>query len=188
MKNEHKGTEVKQLEIWNLDLETFPELGRVKLYEGTVNAGDWIYLPPATLHGVYNSESSWAVSQNSLYPPVRDRFIAVCSTLNALSCEQYMREVARNQTLGKCVAGQASKRTFVSKGQRKANLERCWNESPIGQAMQKEFDEEKSRDKPMSEVSGFKDFDTWCKATCRVFREFDAEGRKRYNEVRKRNS
>ncbi|QDZ24784.1 hypothetical protein A3770_14p73020 [Chloropicon primus] len=78
VKNENNVTEVKQLEIWNPDLETFPELGKVKLLEGPVNAGDWIYLPPGTLHGVYNSESSWAVSQNSLYPAVRDRFMDVC--------------------------------------------------------------------------------------------------------------
>ncbi|UPR03992.1 JmjC domain-containing protein [Chloropicon primus] len=110
VKNENNVTEVKQLEIWNPDLETFPELGKVKLLEGPVNAGDWIYLPPGTLHGVYNSESSWA-------------------------------------------------------------------------EIQKEFDEGKSRDKPMHEVAGFKDFESWCEATCRVNRAFDAKRRKIYNEL-----
>ena len=57
-----------QLEIWDPDLELFPELAKITIQEGTLGAGDWIYLPPATLHGVSNSRESWAVSVNSLYP------------------------------------------------------------------------------------------------------------------------
>ncbi|QDZ24802.1 hypothetical protein A3770_14p73200 [Chloropicon primus] len=107
VKNENNVTEVKQLEIWNPDLETFPELGKVKLLEGPVNAGDWIYLPPATLHGVYNSESSWAVSQNSLYPAVRDRFIDVCVTEDVANCVAWMKEsqAVEEKKLAREIAG-----------------------------------------------------------------------------------
>ena len=56
----------KLLEIWNPDLNLFPELAEVTVFEGTVRAGDWIYLPSATLHGVYNEEPSFAISVNAL--------------------------------------------------------------------------------------------------------------------------
>ena len=50
--NEEKGArETKQLEIFDPDLEVFPELTKVTVWEGTLNPGDWIYLPSATLHG-----------------------------------------------------------------------------------------------------------------------------------------
>ena len=40
-----------QLEIFDPDLEVFTELEKVTVWEGTLNPGDWIYLPSGTLHG-----------------------------------------------------------------------------------------------------------------------------------------
>ena len=74
--------EKRPLEIWNPDLKTFPELAKVTIWEGTANAGDWLYLPPATLHGVYNPEPFWALTSMDIYPPLFDKFIDVCVDTN----------------------------------------------------------------------------------------------------------
>ncbi|WZN64333.1 JmjC domain-containing protein [Chloropicon roscoffensis] len=64
--------EKRRMEIWNPDLDWFPELDNVTVWEGTVNAGDWIYLPSASLHGVRNDDASWGVTINALYPATVD--------------------------------------------------------------------------------------------------------------------
>ena len=71
-------TQERALDIWDPDLKVFPELADMTVYEGTVNAGDFIYLPPAMMHAVYNKENSFGLSENALPLPHIDLWMASC--------------------------------------------------------------------------------------------------------------
>ena len=87
--------ETRRMEIWNPDLDWFPELDNVTVWEGTVNAGDWIYLPSASLHGVRNDDASWGVTINALYPATVDNQATICANSGfKLGCEQYVYSVS----------------------------------------------------------------------------------------------
>ena len=147
--------EKRPLEIWNPDLKTFPELAKVTIWEGTVNAGDWLYLPPATLHGVYNPEPFWALTSMDIYPPLFDKFIDVCVDTNFMGrCQQSILEIGQN----KCDPRSLSRE----------DLKKCLRDSPYVQSIQKQYDDEQQDqlDKFLHEMADYDSFETWCDAIC----------------------
>ena len=147
--------EKRPLEIWNPDLKTFPELAKVTIWEGTVNAGDWLYLPPATLHGVYNPEPFWALTSMDIYPPLFDKFIDVCVDTNFMGrCQQSILEIGQN----KCDPRSLSRE----------DLKECLRDSPYVQSIQKQYDDEQQDqlDKFLHEMADYDSFETWCDAIC----------------------
>lgn len=68
----------QHLEIWEPDLNVFPELSKVPIYEGTMYAGDLMYVPSGALHGAMNKENSFGDSENELYAPVVWHYVDVC--------------------------------------------------------------------------------------------------------------
>ncbi|UPQ98946.1 JmjC domain-containing protein [Chloropicon primus] len=173
------GGVTKHFEVWNPDLETFPSLGRVTIQEGAVNAGDWIHLPPATLHGVFNAESSWAVSMNSLPPALLDRFLRICVAEDeSQHCGDWMRSlVPVGKDLRQCVTtpeGGSIMSSFLhdsAGGVQEEDFRKCYDESPVAQHVQREYDHGEDRDKHIYEISGFKDWQSWCEAVCRASQE-----------------
>ena len=139
----------KQLEIWDPDLETFPEVTKVRVYEGTVNAGDWIYLPPATLHAVYNTEDTWAVSVNSLPPPTFSKFVDICADNHfIMGCTRILEGIEECNDL-----------------QTKEGLKNCLADSDLVHSIQKEYDEG-PREKYLHEYASYDGFEPWCEAVC----------------------
>lgn len=164
-----------QLEIWDPDLELFPELAKITIQEGTLGAGDWIYLPPATLHGVSNSRESWAVSVNSLYPAAIEMFVEVCSQSNfALLCLEFAAEV------GECNLDLINT---------KEDLRNCLSESAFVQGVISEFESGRCEDKSLHEMSGFADYESWCQVICETLRNEPGdpeEGMEEYEERKER--
>ncbi|UPR02005.1 JmjC domain-containing protein [Chloropicon primus] len=160
--------ETRQLEVWNPDLEAFPDLADVTVHEGTLVGGDFIYLPPATLHAVYNHERSWAVSSNSLYPSTFDKFVDVCHETDfGLYCKEFATESAG------CDPDVETKE----------DLRSCLLDSPLVQRIQKEYDEGRLRDKTLHEMSGFDSFEPWCLANCETLRESPIDPSWGYDEI-----
>ena len=155
--------EKKYLEIWNPDLEAFPELKKVTVWEGTVNAGDWIYLPPATLHGVYNPEPFWGLTSMEIYPAAFDRLVDVCVDTNFMGrCEDVLLEAGGKQ----CNPKQFSQREA---------LKVCIKETPYAHFIQKEYKERKDGDRYVHELAGYDSFRPWCEAIC--------EANKKYGDI-----
>ena len=153
-----KGGQIRkqQLEIWNPDLETFPELKKVTVWEGTVSAGDWIYLPPATLHGVYNPEPFWALTSMDIYPPLLDKFVDVCVDTDYMGrCRESILEIGER----KC---------NPAKIPRREDLKKCLRDSPYVRSIQKEYvdGERDLLDKFLHEMADYEDFKSWCGAIC----------------------
>ena len=48
------------------------------------------------------------------------------------------------------------------------DLRRCYDESPVAQHVQREYDQGEDRDKYIHEVAGFKDWRSWCEDCCKV--------------------
>jgi len=69
----------KALEIFDPDVQEFPELQDVRIYEGEVKAGDVIYVPSGALHGILNTEATFAATSNSLWPPLTSHYAEVSS-------------------------------------------------------------------------------------------------------------
>ncbi len=73
---------VVSLEIWDPDLEIFPELSNVRIFQGEVDAGDVIYVPPGALHGILNTEQSFGATSNALFAPLTSHYTEVCLKAN----------------------------------------------------------------------------------------------------------
>ena len=147
--------EKRPLEIWNPDLKTFPELAKVTIWEGTVNAGDWLYLPPATLHGVYNPEPFWALTSMDIYPPLFDKFIDVCVDTNFMGrCRESILDIGQNKCNPKSLS--------------REDLKKCLRDSPYVQSIQKQYDDEQQDqlDKFLHEMADYDSFESWCDAIC----------------------
>ena len=152
-KNRH--SRLQPLAIWNPDLETFPELAKVTIWEGTVNAGDWLYLPPATLHGVYNPEPFWALTSMDIYPPLFDKFIDVCVDTNFMGrCRESILDIGQNKCNPKSLS--------------REDLKKCLRDSPYVQSIQKQYDDEQQDqlDKFLHEMADYDSFESWCDAIC----------------------
>ncbi|UPR00823.1 JmjC domain-containing protein [Chloropicon primus] len=157
----------KQLEIFNPDLEVFPELENVKVYEGTVNAGDWIYLPPATLHAVYNDEMSWALSANSLYPALLDSFVDTCVDAGfAANCATMVKE--RTQCQGEIETPQ--------------DLRSCLVDHPYFRKLMSRYENGESRDMLLHETHDFPDFSSWCNAARIMVASYEKQYSKSFSE------
>ena len=48
------------------------------------------------------------------------------------------------------------------------DLRKCYDESPLAQHVQREYDQGEDRDKYIYEVAGFKDWRSCCEDTCRM--------------------
>ena len=157
-----KGGQIRkqQLEIWNPDLETFPELKKVTVWEGTVSAGDWIYLPPATLHGVYNPEPFWALTSMDIYPPLFDKFLDVCVDTDYMGrCQESILEIGER----KCNPKKFSQRK---------DLKKCLRDSPYLHFVEKQYNEFQSKDQFVHELAGFDSFQPWCEAICELKKNY----------------
>ena len=70
------------LRIWDDDdavVRDFPELARMRVFEGTGHAGDLIYLPVGAWHAVRNDEASFASSINFMPPALAGEYLTVAS-------------------------------------------------------------------------------------------------------------
>ena len=157
-KNRH--SRLQPLAIWNPDLETFPELAKVTIWEGTVNAGDWLYLPPATLHGVYNPEPFWALTSMDIYPPLFDKFIDVCVDTNFMGrCRESILDIGQNKCNPKSLS--------------REDLKKCLRGTPYLSFVQKQYDELQSeKDQYVHELAGYDSFQPWCEAICEANKQY----------------
>lgn len=145
--------ETKQLEIWNPDFEAFPDLEHVPVLEGTVRAGDVLYLPSATLHGVHNKENSFGMSINAFYPKTVERYIRICAdeTNFALNCKDVASGMA-------CGIDDDDVKT-------KSQLEQCLLGSPqYKEAERKHEAGEAAREMYLHEMQGYTNHTEWCYA------------------------
>ena len=154
----------KSMEIWTPDLEAFPELAKVTVYEGTVKAGDWIYLPSASLHGVRNDEASFGVSVNALYPAMVDNQVDICADSGF--------------KLGCFIFSLYSDCPFEETGLdpsriTEEGLRECLHASKMLKDLKKEFDEGRARDMHLHEIAGYDDYESWCKGQCSLYKNFE---------------
>ena len=146
----------KFLEIWNPDLETFPELKKVTIWEGTVSAGDWIYVPPATLHGVYNPEPFWALEAGDILPPLFNKYVDACVETNLMGrCRESLVAIG----LGKCDPYHIKER---------GKLKKCLRDSLYVDHVQKQYDEDQATDRFVHQHAGYDGFQPWCEAICKA--------------------
>ena len=147
------------MEIWNPNLDIFPEVGEVTIYEGKVNAGDWIYLPSAAFHGVRNDDLSWGITINALYPAMMNKQVDVCADSGyRLGCDKYYQ-----------YSGCPS---FLTKSSllKKWALKQCYRQSALMQGLKREFDESRARDMFLHEISGFENYQSWWQGQCELYR------------------
>ena len=158
--------EKRRMEIWNPDLDWFPELDNVTVWEGTVNAGDWIYLPSASLHGVRNDDASWGVTINALYPATVDNQATICANSGfKQSCEQYVYySLCPHENFG-ITDDEASIDT-------EAKLRQCYAASPLLKRLGREFEEGKAKEMPLHEMAGYSDYSTWCTELCNIHQKY----------------
>ena len=99
MAQDEAGNKVeKSLEIWDPDLDVFPELSQVRIFEGEVEAGDMIYVPSGALHGVLNTEMSFGATANALFSPVTNHYTEVCTKSNfANMCDECLEATWRKE-------------------------------------------------------------------------------------------
>ena len=151
----------KIMEIWNPNLDIFPEVGEVTIYEGKVNAGDWIYLPSAAFHGVRNDDLSWGITINALYPATMNKQVDVCADSGyRLSCDGYY------------VFSDCPMKSYLTTSPwlKKWALKQCYRQSALVQGLKREFDESRARDMFLHEISGFENYQSWCQAQCELYR------------------
>ena len=150
----------KQLEIWDPDLELFPELLDATVYEGAVNAGDWIYLPGGALHGVSNDGYSWGVSINSMLPATVKNFADVCLKAQfKWDCRQFAEQLSPAcKELGDLNATTAD------------DLVRCLMKGELMKKASALYDSYASKDSYLHEAFHFPNFKSWCEATCQSLR------------------
>ena len=149
------------MEIWNPNLDIFPEVGEVTIYEGKVNAGDWIYLPSAAFHGVRNDDLSWGITINALYPATMNKQVDVCADSGyRLSCDGYY------------VFSDCPMESYLTTSSwlKKWALKQCYRQSALVQGLKREFDESRARDMFLHEISGFENYQSWCQAQCELYR------------------
>ena len=149
------------MEIWNPNLDIFPEVGEVTIYEGKVNAGDWIYLPSAAFHGVRNDDLSWGITINALYPATMNKQVDVCADSGyRLSCDGYY------------VFSDCPMKSYLTTSSwlKKWALKQCYRQSALVQGLKREFDESRARDMFLHEISGFENYQSWCQAQCELYR------------------
>ena len=149
------------MEIWNPNLDIFPEVGEVTIYEGKVNAGDWIYLPSAAFHGVRNDDLSWGITINALYPATMNKQVDVCADSGyRLSCDGYY------------VFSDCPMESYLTTSSwlKKWALKQCYRQSALVQGLKREFDESRARDMFLHEISGFENYQSWCQGQCELYR------------------
>jgi len=150
----------KELEIWNPDLDVFPELLDATVYEGAVNAGDWIYLPGGALHGVSNDGYSWGVSINSMLPASVKNFADVCLKAQfKWDCRQFAEQLSPAcKELGDLNATTAD------------DLVSCLMKGELMKKASALYDSYASKDSYLHEAFHFPNFKSWCEATCQSLR------------------
>ena len=167
--------EIKELEIWDPDLEHFPELNKVTVYEGAVNAGDFIYLPPATLHGVYNLDETWGVSINSLYPPIVEKFLDVCESSSFTNqCFEFGKAFcgAMNKAERKDLGIPTKAIAKLNSTEKVSAMRSCLKNSAYGKEVIESYEAKGSVDKKIHEVAAYESYSSWCKASCKLLGEY----------------
>lgn len=151
-----KGVEKKPLNIFTPDLETFPELAEMTIYEGITNGGDYIYFPPGLAHSIYNEEDSLAVAYKTLSLPHSELYLNVIEKI-AQNREKY--EFFRHAGCLK----EGDK--FDPKKLKKSDFISCFESSPSVKELRKKLKTMKSedlKDKPFHEAYGYKSFEELC--------------------------
>ena len=155
------------MEIFRPDLEWFPELSSVTIYEGTVNAGDWIYLPSAALHGVLNNNVSWGVTVNALYPAVVDDHVSICADTGFKSnCYMYA-------AYSQCPFKELN---LSPKKLSKRKLRRCLQSSSMLKDLELQLQDGLAREMHLHEIAGYDDYESWCKGQCSLYKSQTIEG------------
>ena len=144
------------MEIWDPNLAVFPEVGEVTIYEGKVNAGDWIYLPSAAFHGVRNDDLSFGITTNALYPPTMNKQVDICADAGH-------RQYCDESSMYSVCPDDPHKLNGVTARAKKRLVKRCLKKSTLVQGLKRNFDEGKSRDMLLHEISGFDDYKSWCR-------------------------
>ena len=160
--------EKRRMEIWNPDLDWFPELDNVTVWEGTVNAGDWIYLPSASLHGVRNDDASWGVTINALYPATVDNQATICANSGfKIQCQRYVYDsLCPLENFG--ITGDETSIDTEEK------LRQCYAASPLLKRLGREFEEGRSKEMFLHEMAGYSDYSTWCTELCNIHRKWSS--------------
>ena len=158
--------EKRRMEIWNPDLDWFPELDNVTVWEGTVNAGDWIYLPSASLHGVRNDDASWGVTINALYPATVDNQATICANSGfKIQCQRYVYDsLCPLENFG--ITGDETSIDTEEK------LRQCYAASPLLKRLGREFEEGRAKEMPLHEMAGYSDYSTWCTELCNIHQKY----------------
>jgi hypothetical protein len=153
----------KELEIWNPDLDVFPELLEATVYEGTASEGDWIYLPGAALHGVSNDGYSWGVSVNSLFPDTVDLFADVCEKSDFdYGCVNYA-----------VMASLACRKVGAAALTSSEAIRSCLRSDEALQGINATYSAGGSKEMYMHEVFAFPNYEEWCEANCQLLRDRD---------------
>ena len=162
----------KHLEIFDPDLETFPELEKVTVWEGDIKAGDWLYIPTAAMHGAQNQEDTLGVSTNSVPPPVIQRYMNVCA-----DTEAFLEGCKHVFTVPFDEIGYDNDKAGMDE------MLRVLTESQFVRSFMKEYDEGKSREKFVHEMSGFGSVDVWCRYFCEEFTREEKRGKMKSQKV-----
>ncbi len=152
--------ERRELEIWRPDLAVFPELMEATVMEGTVNAGDWIFLPGGALHAVSNEGNTWGVSINALMPPALETFADVCAKARF---QWQCGGIA--ELLSPACQGLEERNATA------ADIAGCLRRGEAVQRASDLFASGPQRDLFLPEVFGFASFAEWCAATCESARD-----------------
>eukprot|EP00212_Chloropicon_laureae_P002285 CAMPEP_0197489382 /NCGR_PEP_ID=MMETSP1311-20131121/4176_1 /TAXON_ID=464262 /ORGANISM="Genus nov. species nov., Strain RCC856" /LENGTH=483 /DNA_ID=CAMNT_0043033683 /DNA_START=116 /DNA_END=1567 /DNA_ORIENTATION=- len=152
---------VVSLEIWDPDVEIFPELANVRIYEGEVNAGDVIYVPSGALHGILNTEQSFGATSNALFAPLPSHYTEVCVKANfANGCKDALdltyRGECESERLDPLDLGTAS------------DFAKCAINSKTAEEFGRDAYTANAgfHDKYLYEAHGFGSYAEWCQATC----------------------
>ena len=164
VKNPTTGQEHQvSFEVWSPNLDYFPEASKVRIYEGDVNAGDVIYVPSGALHGILNTEDSFAATTNEMFVPVLKHYIEVCVKSNfANSCDEGLDETFGNDCNTEYL------RAYSMDGEKVENYVNCVINSEASRISGRDafLQNEIFHDTYLYQTHRFPSYQQWCKQTC----------------------
>ena len=137
--------DVKRMSLFYPDYDIFPELSDMTIYEGSVNAGDFLFMPSGMMHEVHNDQHSLGITANSLSDHHLKYFYHVLDTKKA---KQGMKDF---QTYSGC-APIHSEEDFVE----------CVQYSLVWNGHIRRRNKHKLEDLFMHELFGFESSDDFC--------------------------
>ena len=162
---------VKSLEIWDPDLEVFPELSKVRIFEGDVEAGDMVYVPSGALHGVLNTELAFGATANALFSPLTQHYTEVCTKSNfANMCDECMEATWHKE----CDVAPLDPLNEQSM----SDFTQCALQSDTNSKHYDDYILNRGfRDSYLFETHHFKTYEAWCKGNCnQILKQADDKG------------